>query len=429
MFLTVKLFAALQLFCYAAYCDPFHSPLEKYSDQWNNAYFLSANTGANATFLNKEEKLAIYVLNLVRLSPKLFAATVKEPLTRNGYSPELASLINTMNGISTLKIIYPLQEISQAAKQQTANSSNNPQAELSLEALNGILVSSNNNDPVQLIINLLVDAKDNLKTARNYCLGNYNYIGISMQPTAGGYKSAIRFKDNVEEKNAGVVNTNKKFTTQWGGELNIGENDLTKGYTITKARQEIFKDNDSRTIEKLVIPWLLYYTNTYRKENGLDTLKYDACLLKAANYQTDYLFNESKKSHQFKLVHVQNPNSEWFKGESPSDRALAAGCKKYCGENALYTTLSSISPAEFKNRQNLNLKAKKIARNMVYDQWHNSKGHRENMLTDSYTCMGVSVAICKQSMDDAYSNTSDEQSIQEDNNIRWIAFGVQVMAY
>jgi len=429
MFLTVRIFAALQLFCYAAYCDPFHSPLEKYSDQWNNAYFLSANTGANATFLNKEEKLAIYVLNLVRLSPRLFAATVKEPLTRNGYSPELASLINTMNGISTLKIIYPLQEISQAAKQQTANSSNNPQAELSLEALNGILVSSNNNDPVQLIINLLVDAKDNLKTARNYCLGNYNYIGISMQPTAGGYKSAIRFKDNVEEKNAGVVNTNKKFTTQWGGELNIGENDLTKGYTITKARQEIFKDNDSRTIEKLVIPWLLYYTNTYRKENGLDTLKYDACLLKAANYQTDYLFNESKKSHQFKLVHVQNPNSEWFKGESPSDRALAAGCKKYCGENALYTTLSSISPAEFKNRQNLNLKAKKIARNMVYDQWHNSKGHRENMLTDSYTCMGVSVAICKQSMDDAYSNTSDEQSIQEDNNIRWIAFGVQVMAY
>lgn len=429
MFLTVRIFAALQLFCYAAYCDPFHSPLEKYSDQWNNAYFLSANTGANATFLNKEEKLAIYVLNLVRLSPRLFAATVKEPLTRNGYSPELASLINTMNGISTLKIIYPLQEISQAAKQQTANSSNNPQAELSLEALNGILVSSNNNDPVQLIINLLVDAKDNLKTARNYCLGNYNYIGISMQPTAGGYKSAIRFKDNVEEKNAGVVNTNKKFTTQWGGELNIGENDLTKGYTITKARQEIFKDNDSRTIEKLVIPWLLYYTNTYRKENGLDTLKYDACLLKAANYQTDYLFNESKKSHQFKLVHIQNPNSEWFKGESPSDRALAAGCKKYCGENALYTTLSSISPAEFKNRQNLNLKAKKIARNMVYDQWHNSKGHRENMLTDSYTCMGVSVAICKQSMDDAYSNTSDEQSIQEDNNIRWIAFGVQVMAY
>jgi len=429
MFLTVRIFAALQLFCYAAYCDPFHSPLEKYSDQWNNAYFLSANTGANATFLNKEEKLAIYVLNLVRLSPRLSAATVKEPLTRNGYSPELASLINTMNGISTLKIIYPLQEISQAAKQQTANSSNNPQAELSLEALNGILVSSNNNDPVQLIINLLVDAKDNLKTARNYCLGNYNYIGISMQPTAGGYKSAIRFKDNVEEKNAGVVNTNKKFTTQWGGELNIGENDLTKGYTITKARQEIFKDNDSRTIEKLVIPWLLYYTNTYRKENGLDTLKYDACLLKAANYQTDYLFNESKKSHQFKLVHVQNPNSEWFKGESPSDRALAAGCKKYCGENALYTTLSSISPAEFKNRENLNLKAKKIARNMVYDQWHNSKGHRENMLTDSYTCMGVSVAICKQSMDDAYSTTSDEQSIQEDNNIRWIAFGVQVMAY
>lgn len=201
-------------------------------------------------------------------------------------------------------------------------------------------------------------------------------------------------------------------------------------YPLQKARQEIYQDNDTRIIEKLVIPWLLYYTNTYRKENGLDTLRYDNCLLKAASYQTDYLFNESKKSHQFKLVHLQNPNSVWFKGESPSDRALTAGCKKYCGENALYTTISSINADEIKNKRNLNLKAQKIARNMVYDQWHNSKGHRDNMLTADYTCMGVSVAIGKQYIDDDSVNSFAERFKLKDNkNIAWIAFGVQVMAY
>ena len=157
----------------------------------------------------------------------------------------------------------------------------------------------------------------------------------------------------------------------------------------------IYKDNNTRTIEKLVIPWLIYYTNTYRKEHGVDTLKYDPCLAKAAGYQTDYLFNESKKNQEYKLVHMQDHNSPWFTGESPSDRALTAGCKKYCGENALYTTIESVAAKDFKNRQLLNVAAKKIARDMVYTLWNNSKGHRENMLTKDYTCLGVSVAIGK----------------------------------
>jgi len=313
MFLTIKIFAAIQLLFSTAFFTICHSPLEKYSDQWNNEYFLAANTAARAAFLDREELLSINVLNPARLNPRLFA---------------------------------------------------------------------------------------------------------------------LRFENITEEKKSIPANGNKRFTTQWGGELNLWGDHLSDGYTLTKAGQEIYKDNETSAMERLVIPWLLYYTNTYRKQNGLDTLKYDACLLKAATYQTDYLFNESKKSHQFKLVHTQNPDSEWFKGKSPSDRALTAGCKKYCGENALYTTLNAISPDEIKNRQTLNLKAQKIARNMVYDQWHNSKGHRDNMLTAGYTCMGVSVAIGKHYMDDAYINNSGNRTILKDNNnISWIAFGIQVMAY
>ncbi len=425
MLLTVKIFVALNVFCCIASAKIPDCPLEKYADQWNSTYFLSAGSAANAAFLNKGEKLEIFNLNPAKSRTNFFAARVIRPFTSNRYTPELASVINWMNDIFTLKIIYRLHEIGKQVQRDTAYNSTISQTEITLQFLDFIMLSFQNNDPVQLVISTLTNAKENLKRARKLCPGNYK--GIAMQPPSNVYRSAIKFNNDLEVKNAIKANTDKKFTKQWKGELNLWGNHLGDEYNLIKAGQEIYKDNDTRTIEKLVIPWLLYYTNTYRKENGLDTLKYEACLLKAATYQTDYLFNESKKSLQFKLVHTQNPESEWFKGKSPSDRALTAGCKKYCGENALYNTLPAISPDEFKNKQNLNLKAKTIARNMVYVQWHNSKGHRENMLTTGYTCMGVSVAFGKYSISDTDIDNSGEGAMLK--NINWIAFGVQVMAY
>lgn len=186
----------------------------------------------------------------------------------------------------------------------------------------------------------------------------------------------------------------------------------------------IFKDANTIALEKMVTPLLLYYTNQYRKEHGLDTLKYDACLLKAAGYHGDYLFNESNESHQFKLVHQEEPGSKWFKGKTPSDRATAAGCQKFCGENALYFT----RPPQFlaaTDKAALNDAAKKIARSMVYDQWDHSKPHRANMLSKDYTSFGVAVAIGKSSSSDGYINSGDPQT----NADNIVIFGVQVFAY
>ena len=67
---------------------------------------------------------------------------------------------------------------------------------------------------------------------------------------------------------------------------------------------------------------------------------------------------------------------------------------------------------------------------MVYDQWHNSKGHRENMLTAGYTCLGVSVAIGKRTIHaDDIDNSGEQTKLEDDDDISWIAFGIQVMAY
>jgi uncharacterized protein YkwD len=187
-------------------------------------------------------------------------------------------------------------------------------------------------------------------------------------------------------------------------------------HEVTTSRI-ISSDENSAALESLVKPWLLYYTNLYRKEHGLDSLKYDACLQAAAGYHSDYLFNESQVSGQFKLVHQQEPGSKWFKGKGPSERAAAAGCQKSCGENALFMTVAGPTVPQFADKQALNQQAKNLARKMVFEQWHKSKGHRENMLTKAYTCMGVSVAI---------GNT---QAAAGQSANQLVAFGVQVFAF
>lgn len=184
----------------------------------------------------------------------------------------------------------------------------------------------------------------------------------------------------------------------------------------------ISRDENTSALEKKVRPWLLYFTNQYRKANGLDTLRYDECLVKAAGFHATYLINESRKTQQFKLVHHEEEKSEWFKGKTPSDRAATAGCQKYCGENALYMTVAGLTSAEFAKEQVLNESAKKLAKTMVYDQWHNSKPHRENMLTKTYTSMGVAVSIGKTGASNTFS-LSGAQAPQ------LVAFGVQVFAF
>ena len=185
---------------------------------------------------------------------------------------------------------------------------------------------------------------------------------------------------------------------------------------------KIYRDENTAALENLVRPWLLHFTNEYRKSHGLDTLVYDACLVKAAAYHSSYLFNESQLNQRFKLVHQQEEDSKWFKGKTPSDRAAAAGCQKYCGENALYMTVSCGAGIESSKEQQLNEFAKKLARAMVYEQWHESKPHRANMLSKDYKLFGVSAAIGK-------TTSPDKAQLQSDQPVQLVAFGVQVFAY
>ena len=52
------------------------SPLAAYSTDWNDIKYLACNTAATARYLTEEEKKTIYILNMARMNPVLFANTV-----------------------------------------------------------------------------------------------------------------------------------------------------------------------------------------------------------------------------------------------------------------------------------------------------------------------------------------------------------------
>ena len=52
------------------------SPLALYSNEWNDVKYSKCNTAVNAAYLSNSEKEVIYILNLIRSYPALFANTV-----------------------------------------------------------------------------------------------------------------------------------------------------------------------------------------------------------------------------------------------------------------------------------------------------------------------------------------------------------------
>lgn len=89
------------------------NPLSAFSPIWNEAKYKKANTGATVKYLSTKEKQILFVLNLVRMNPPLFASTaVKKFPARMGRTdlvklPEYLSLLDTLNKLKPLPLLYP----------------------------------------------------------------------------------------------------------------------------------------------------------------------------------------------------------------------------------------------------------------------------------------------------------------------------------
>lgn len=171
------------------------SPLSGYSIEWNNVKYQKCNTAKNASFLTLAEKEVIYILNLARANPLLFAGTVikKFPETSGqGYllnSAYYNSLLDTMKKIKPLNLLQADYNcfISARCHALYTGATGYTGHERSTEEcktktyFNAECCDYGNNKPLNIVMSLLIDEGVPSLGHRFACPGLYKKIGVSIQ--------------------------------------------------------------------------------------------------------------------------------------------------------------------------------------------------------------------------------------------------------
>lgn len=96
---------------------------EKYKGDWDKPEYAAANAAANEPYYTTEEKKVFYYINLVRMNPKLFAATYAKDYAGSGvYSnhrdleQNKVSLISDLNKLEKLSTLLPGKPLYDFAK-------------------------------------------------------------------------------------------------------------------------------------------------------------------------------------------------------------------------------------------------------------------------------------------------------------------------
>lgn len=171
------------------------SPLSRFSQEWNDPQYLKCNTAGNTGYMNAKEKQIIYILNLLRSDPKLFANTVvkKYPeYSRNGNLrriSEFKSLLKMLQNMRPLPLLYP-DRLCYASAQCHAYSSgqrgyvghDRKQGCRASKHFSGECCDYGHDDPLDILMSLLIDEHVPSLGHRMICVGTYRNIGVSIQP-------------------------------------------------------------------------------------------------------------------------------------------------------------------------------------------------------------------------------------------------------
>ena len=165
------------------------SPLASYSPMWNDAKYLKCNTATKARYLTPAEKEVIYVLNLVRMDPALFANTVlpKYPVT---HSPYYESLLVKLRTIKPLGALASDSLCFVGAKCHAVNSGiegyvgheRGTQECRDKWYFNGECCDYGHDKALDIVLSLLIDDGVPSLGHRNICLSKYVKLGVSIQP-------------------------------------------------------------------------------------------------------------------------------------------------------------------------------------------------------------------------------------------------------
>jgi len=173
------------------------SPLAQYSNEWNDIRYSKCNTAATANYMSKSEKEVIYILNLIRHNPALFARTVlaKYPeVSGNSYLANdvyyFKSLVDTLLTLKPRPILVPDKDCFTSAKchaYQSGISSyvghvrKTPDCVASKHYY-GECCDYGRTDPLEIVLSLLIDEGIPSLGHRIVCLSDYARIGVAIQP-------------------------------------------------------------------------------------------------------------------------------------------------------------------------------------------------------------------------------------------------------
>jgi len=172
-----------------------NNPLEKYSVKYRQQRFMNCNTADASNYFTDKEKEVIWILNMIRLDPKLFMDSVllnkKNPsYMRPGYRDgNYASLMKDLNQLKPSKtLLMPDSSAYQSAMCHAITSGKDgyvghERRGSCKKDFYGECCHYGYDDPLQILLSLLIDRGVPSLGHRYICLSpSYDKIGVSIQP-------------------------------------------------------------------------------------------------------------------------------------------------------------------------------------------------------------------------------------------------------
>lgn len=172
------------------------SPLASYSQQWNDTKYTRCNTAAAIAYLSEDEKNIIYILNLVRTDPVLFANTVLSKYPDLTYQTSLRnideykSLTEDLRKQKPLSLLVPDSLCFISARCHAISSGKSGYVGhdrktrecADKQNFYAECCDYGHADPLAIVMSLLIDQGVASLGHRYACLGLYTKIGVSIQP-------------------------------------------------------------------------------------------------------------------------------------------------------------------------------------------------------------------------------------------------------
>ena len=171
------------------------SPLSGFDREWNKPQYSNCNTAAQIPYLSGAEKQVIYILNLMRANPQfVLNSVVRKYINQSPYVNAaknkfyIESLMQTLNKLTPLPPLTPNEKCYLSARclaqiegqagymghdRKTKDCKNK-------SFFDAECIAYGNNDPLDIVMNLLIDAGIPSLSHRKICIDNYTSVGIDI---------------------------------------------------------------------------------------------------------------------------------------------------------------------------------------------------------------------------------------------------------